>query len=49
VRAVPVVGVTTADTVQVRTGTLGTPQERTVVDELAGGGVMAIALGLGTD
>src|SRR5690606_30386069 len=49
VRAVPVVGVTTADAGQVRTGTLGTPQERVVPDALAGDGVVAVALGFGTE
>src|SRR5690606_9911761 len=49
VRTVPVIGVTTADTGQIRTGTLGAPQERVVPDAFAGHGVMAVALGFSTE
>ncbi|MNN41716.1 hypothetical protein D3C81_1558510 [compost metagenome] len=48
-RTVPVIGVTAADTGQVRTGTLGTPQERVVPDAFTGDRVVAVALGFGTE
>ncbi|MCY1537264.1 hypothetical protein D9M68_727530 [compost metagenome] len=49
VRALPVVGVAAADAGQVRTGTLGTPQEGVVPDAFAGDGVVAVTLGFGTE
>src|SRR5690606_16586928 len=49
VRAVPVDGVAAADAGQVRTGTLGAPQDRVVPDALAGDGVVAVALGFGAE
>ncbi|MOA20646.1 hypothetical protein D3C78_1411010 [compost metagenome] len=48
-RTLPVIGVTTADTGQVRTGTLGTPQERVVPDAFTGDRVVAVAFGFGTE
>ena len=47
--ALPGVGVATTDTGQVRTGTLGAPQERTIVDKLARNGVVALALGFSAE
>ena len=45
----PVIGVATAHTRQVRAGALGAPQERMIPDTLAGHRVMAVALGLGAE
>jgi len=49
VGTVPVVGVAAADASQVRTGALGAPQERMVVDAFTRNGVVAVALGLGAE
>jgi hypothetical protein len=45
----PLVRIAAADARQIRTGTLGAPLERVVIDELAGHGVVAIALGFGAE
>jgi hypothetical protein len=45
----PFITVATTDTSEVRTGSLGAPLERVVVDRLAGDRIVAIALGLGTE
>src|SRR5690606_9099117 len=49
VRTMPVIGVASTDTGQVRTGTLGTPQERVVVNAFTCNRVMAVALGFGAE
>ena len=49
VQEVPRVGILAADAMQVGPGALRAPQERMVVDELAGLRVLAVALGLGAD
>src|SRR3990167_8286550 len=49
VGTVPVIGVTTANASQVRTGTLGAPQEWVIPDAFTGYRVVTITLGLGTE
>jgi len=49
VSTLPLIGVTTADAMQVRTGTLGTPLERVIVNILASHGVVTITLSLGAE
>jgi hypothetical protein len=49
VGTLPLVGVTATNAMQIRTGTLGAPLERVVIDELASHGVVTITLGLGTE
>nr|BFE90087.1 hypothetical protein GCM10020185_06230 [Pseudomonas brassicacearum subsp. brassicacearum] len=48
-RTVPVVGVAAANAGQVRTGTLGTPQEWVVPDAFTGDRIVAIAFGFGAE
>ena len=43
--ALPGIGVASANTGQIRTGALGAPQERAVINKLARNGVVAIPLG----
>ena len=47
--AVPFIRIASTDTCQIRTGALGAPLERVVVDELAGDRVVAVAFGFGAE
>jgi hypothetical protein len=49
VGTLPLVGVTATDAMQVRTGTLGTPLERVVINELAGHRIVPVTLGFSTE
>src|SRR5690606_14514885 len=49
VLALPGIGMTTADRSHIGPGALGAPQERTLVNELARNGVVAVALSFSTE